>query len=94
MIYLLTETFYSATTIYKAIGLEGPITLDRGETITVPVGFAAFPDPHSPPPPPEFIARSHNLVRYTPMPRGGHFPALEESSLIVEDIQGFIRDLR
>jgi pimeloyl-ACP methyl ester carboxylesterase len=32
--------------------------------------------------------------RYTAMPRGGHFAALEEPDLLVEDIRAFFRPLR
>jgi len=37
---------------------------------------------------------SYNLQRYTVMPRGGHFAALEEPELLVEDICAFFRTLR
>jgi len=90
MLYLVTDTFYTATTLYRAIVEEGPTVLPPGERIEVPTSFAAFPDPHCPPPPRSILARSHNIVGWTDMPRGGHFPALEEPGLLVEDLQRFV----
>ncbi|PZG06579.1 epoxide hydrolase [Nonomuraea aridisoli] len=94
MIYLVTGTFYTAATIYRAISQEGPITFDPGQRIEVPVGFAAFPDPHCPPPPREFVEKSRTVVQWTDMPRGGHFPSLEEPALLLEDLRQFGRTLR
>ena len=34
-----------------------------------------------------------NLVQYTDGPRGGHFAALEEPDLLVEDVRNFVRRL-
>lgn len=89
MIYLVTDTFYTSITHYRAMSQEGPITLPPGERIEVPTSFAAFPDPYCPPPPRSFFDRSHNIVGWTDMPRGGHFPALEEPRLLVDDLRKF-----
>jgi pimeloyl-ACP methyl ester carboxylesterase len=35
-----------------------------------------------------------NLQRWTPMPRGGHFAAMEEPGLLAEDIRAFFASLR
>jgi pimeloyl-ACP methyl ester carboxylesterase len=32
--------------------------------------------------------------RWTLMPRGGHFAALEEPELLVEDVRAFFREIR
>jgi pimeloyl-ACP methyl ester carboxylesterase len=37
---------------------------------------------------------SYNIVRWTMMPSGGHFAALEEPELLVDDIRAFFRELR
>ena len=34
------------------------------------------------------------VQRWTEMPRGGHFAALEEPELLVEDMRAFFRPLR
>jgi microsomal epoxide hydrolase len=35
-----------------------------------------------------------DVQRWTDMPRGGHFPAMEEPELLIEDIRAFARSLR
>ena len=59
----------------------------------VPTGFASFPhDIH--PPPRAWVERFFNLQRWTQMPRGGHFGAMEQPELLAEDIRAFFRPLR
>jgi microsomal epoxide hydrolase len=60
---------------------------------SVPAGFAMFPKDISHPPQ-EWASRFFNVQRWTEMPRGGHFAALEEPELLVEDIRRFFRPLR
>jgi pimeloyl-ACP methyl ester carboxylesterase len=60
--------------------------------IEVPTGVAAFPRevvraPRS------AVARKYDLVHWTDMPTGGHFPALEEPALLAADIRTFLRML-
>ena len=59
----------------------------------VPTGFASFPHDLLPPPR-EWAQRFFNIQRWTEMPRGGHFAAMEEPELLVEDIRAFFRPLR
>ena len=59
----------------------------------VPAAFAMFPKDISHPPR-EWAARFFNVQRWTEMPRGGHFAALEEPELLVDDIRRFFRPLR
>ena len=56
-------------------------------------GWASFPKDLSHPPR-EWAERSYNVQRWTQMPSGGHFAALEEPELLVEDIRAFFRTLR
>jgi pimeloyl-ACP methyl ester carboxylesterase len=37
--------------------------------------------------------RTNNIVRYTTMPRGGHFAPHEEPALLAADITAFLREL-
>ena len=64
-----------------------------GSTKRVPAGFALFPKDLSHPPK-EFAERFFQVARWTEMPRGGHFAALEEPELLAEDIRAFFRPLR
>ena len=45
-------------------------------------------------PPRRWVEARYHLTRWTEMPRGGHFAALEEPGLLVEDVRAFFRDLR
>jgi microsomal epoxide hydrolase len=36
----------------------------------------------------------YNVQRWTVMPRGGHFAALEEPDLLLDDVRAFARGLR
>jgi pimeloyl-ACP methyl ester carboxylesterase len=38
--------------------------------------------------------RCYNVQRWTEPPRGGHFPALEEPALLIDDLRAFFRPLR
>ena len=65
----------------------------QGECVAVPTAMAVFPKEISRPPR-EWGERSFNVQRWTEMPRGGHFAALEEPELLAEDIRTFFRPLR
>jgi hypothetical protein len=55
----------------------------------------AFPADLAPPPPRAWVERAYSdLRRYNAMPSGGHFAALEEPDLLVQDIREFCRPLR
>jgi pimeloyl-ACP methyl ester carboxylesterase len=43
--------------------------------------------------PREWAERLYDLRRFTPMPRGGHFPAVEEPELLAADIATFFGEL-
>ena len=65
-----------------------PIAWMRGLT-----AVAAFRDPVFPMPPRAVAEKSHHVVRYGQMPRGGHFPFYEASDLPVDDLRRFAHDL-
>ena len=44
-------------------------------------------------PPREWAERLYNVRRWTPMPRGGHFAAVEEPELLACDIAAFFAEL-
>ena len=74
-------------------GLLDSVPAD-GARVETPTAFAAFPADIAPAPPKDWIERAFNLRRHTIMPSGGHFAALEEPGLLVEDIRAFFRPLR
>ena len=59
----------------------------------VPAAFALFPKDISQPPQ-EWAERFFNVQRWSEMPRGGHFAAMEEPVLLAEDIRTWFRAFR
>ena len=59
----------------------------------MPTAFASFPVEISYPPR-EWLERTFNLIRYTRMPRGGHFAATEEPELLARDVREAFRGLQ
>jgi pimeloyl-ACP methyl ester carboxylesterase len=92
MIYWITETINSSTRLYYEVR-HHPWRLHPGERITGPAGVARFPKEIATPPR-EWAERVYNIQRWTEMPAGGHFAALEEAERLVEDIRAFLRPLR
>jgi pimeloyl-ACP methyl ester carboxylesterase len=45
-------------------------------------------------PPREWAERFFDVKRWTTMPHGGHFAALEEPDLLVNDVRTFFRPFR
>ncbi|MDQ2150652.1 epoxide hydrolase [Alcaligenaceae bacterium C4P045] len=62
--------------------------------VTVPTGYAAFPA-EIVRPPRSLAARTFtNIQRWTDMPHGGHFAALEQPDALAHEIRAFFRPLR
>ena len=95
MIYWATGTIGSAVRMYRENNGENNVqwTLAEGDQILAPTAVAIFPHDLSTPPK-EWAERSFNLQNWTNMSKGGHFAALEEPDLLVEDIRAFFRTLR
>jgi pimeloyl-ACP methyl ester carboxylesterase len=88
-IYWATGTAASSTRIYYENRVAPPVT----GRVTVPTACALFPKEITTPPR-KWVEARYNLVRWTPMPRGGHFAALEQPELLVNDVREFFRTLR
>lgn len=92
MLYWVTGTIGSSIRLYYEGG-HAPPSIQPGQRIGVPAGFAVFKD--NPVPLPRAYAERHLDVRHwTEMPSGGHFAAWEEPELFVEDLRAFFRPLR
>jgi microsomal epoxide hydrolase len=91
-VYWVTNTINSSIRLYcesQRAGRFGP----AGEYVGVPTAAAVFPReifriPRA------YAETCFNLVRYTRFDRGGHFAALEEPDLFVDDVRAFFRQLR
>jgi pimeloyl-ACP methyl ester carboxylesterase len=65
----------------------------EGGRIEVPTAYALFPA-EIVRPPRRVVEQAFNLHRFTRMPAGGHFAALEEPDLLAEDLRESFRPLR
>ncbi len=94
MLYWCLGSADSASWIYYAAREAGDLALPGDARITVPTGVAAFPVDLVPPPPRSYAERAYEVVRWSEMPAGGHFAALEEPVRLIDDIRAFFRPLR
>ena len=95
MIYVVTKTFNTASWIYWGRRIEGGRNFPGNfHRIEVPTAVAVFPREMSEWPPRSYVDRLFNVKRWTEMPKGGHFAALEQPDLLVDDIRTFSRTLR
>jgi pimeloyl-ACP methyl ester carboxylesterase len=92
MIYWVTETIHSSTRLYYE-SRERPLRLSPSNRVTPPVAVALFPK-EIPMPPRSLAERGYNIARWTVMPKGGHFAAMEQPELLADDIRDFFRTLR
>jgi len=88
-IYWATQTGASSTRIYY----ENRVAKPNPARVTVPTACALFPKEITVPPR-KWVEARYNLTRWTEMPRGGHFAALEQPELLVGDVREFFRTLR
>jgi len=102
-IYWATQTINSSFRLYheaiKAMmqAIYNPLVklnpFDKtGDKTEVPTGFALFPKDFLSPPR-EFADRFFNVQRWSEMPAGGHFAAMEQPALLAEDIRQFVSKL-
>ena len=71
--------------------MHGPWPIPDGEPITVPMGYAEFPKEILSPPR-SLAARTYSDIRrWTAMPKGGHFAALEQPDALAHEVIEFFR---
>src|SRR5467141_4506094 len=92
MVYWVTGAINASFWPYYA-RFHTPWPIADGQRIEVPTAYAAFPR-EIVRPPRSWAERVYNIRRWTVMPSGGHFAALEEPRLLAADIRAFFRDLR
>jgi pimeloyl-ACP methyl ester carboxylesterase len=92
MLYWVPETANSSCRLYyEAVHADKfPPT---GLVVPVPTGCAIFPREIIKPPR-KWAERLYNVQRWTRMPAGGHFAAMEEPRALVEEVRAFFRPLR
>ena len=95
MVYIVTKTFNSASWIYYGRREEGGRFLPKNcHRIEVPTAAALFPAEMLSWPPRSYAERMYNIKRWSKMSKGGHFAALEQPKLLINDIRAFARTLR
>jgi pimeloyl-ACP methyl ester carboxylesterase len=97
------DALLTVLTLYWATGCIGPsmrdyhdnrhhpVDLGPDERVRVPTAVALFADPAGDPPR-EWVERLYDVVRWTPMPRGGHFAATEQPELYARDVLASFAD--
>ena len=91
-LYWVTQTIGSSVFTYYA-DAQSP-SLTPADHVDRPVALALFPKDAGGVPLRSFAERTLNVQRWTEMPRGSHFAALEEPELYFGDVVGFFRSLR
>ena len=90
MLYWVTRSIATSFLPYfEATNNPNPI---EWKPIEVPCAVALFPADISAPPR-EWAERYYQVVRWTEMPSGGHFPAMEEPRLLARDLHAFFASL-
>jgi pimeloyl-ACP methyl ester carboxylesterase len=91
-IYWFSGNVASTLRIYKENRSE-PLKFNDGERVEPVFGMALFPA-ELPTPPRSWVERVFDVKRWTSMPKGGHFAAMEQPQLLAEEIRAFFRPLR
>jgi len=94
MVYVLTNTFNTASWIYFGRREEGGRYFPKDfKKISIPTSIAMFPKEMSQWPPQSYIERIFNVKQINKMKEGGHFPALEKPNLLTKDINLFFKKI-
>lgn len=89
-LYWFTQSIGPSFQMYVE-GQAKPMKLEQ--KVQVPLGVAAFPAEIAMPPR-SWVERGFEVHRWTEMPAGGHFAALEQPALLAEEIRAFFRPWR
>lgn len=93
MLYWVTGTINSAMRLYyESIGPDRASTAPLAR-IETPTAHARFPAEIRPTPR-AWAEQMYNIVRWTELPRGGHFAAFERPELFLNDLREFARTFR
>jgi pimeloyl-ACP methyl ester carboxylesterase len=93
MLYWVTQTITSSTRLYWESRHSG-LWEEAAEFVRVPTGVARYPKDEVLRFPRAWVERQYNVTRWAVMPRGGHFAAMEQPELFVEDLRTFLRTVR
>ena len=92
MIYLVNDAIATSVWYYNALFQEGGASLPEGERCETPTAFASYPgEEYILAPPQSWAKRAYNITRWTQLPRGGHFAAMEVPEIYVADVRDWAR---
>lgn len=91
-IYWVTGTINSSTRLYFESMRSGGLAAFDGR-VDVPTGIAVFPAEMIRPPR-VWCEQVYDVQQWTVMPAGGHFAAMEEPQLLLDDVRTFFRRVR
>jgi pimeloyl-ACP methyl ester carboxylesterase len=74
--------------------LHRPWLVPEGVTIDLPLGYAQFPCEILRPPRSVAEKVFSNIKRWSVMPKGGHFAAMEQPAALASEVTEFFRDVR
>jgi epoxide hydrolase len=91
MVYWVTRTITSSLRLYWEH--QHVDAADPPPFVTVPTGVARYPKevirfPRA------WVEQVYNVTYWADMPRGGHFAAMEQPELFVDDLRSFFRSMR
>jgi microsomal epoxide hydrolase len=93
MLYWVTKSFTSSARLYWETMHSGVLTAPL-EYVSVPTGVARYPKEEILRFPRSWVERRYHVTHWVDMPRGGHFAAMEQPELFVDDLREFFRTLR
>ena len=91
-LYWATATATSSVRLYHEMRRIGRAALPH-DFVAVPTGVANFPGEVTRTPR-AWAEHRYDIVHWTEQPRGGHFAAMQEPGLFVDDVRAFFRPLR
>ena len=90
MLYVMTDSFTTGAWYYRGLMEEGGVNFQEGQRCETPTAFANFPgEPLYTAPPRSWAERAYNISRWSEMPCGGHFAAMEEPDLFVDEVRAW-----
>jgi pimeloyl-ACP methyl ester carboxylesterase len=93
MLYWVTETITSSARLYWETMHSGALQ-DPPDFVAVPTGIARYPKEEVLRFPRAWVEQRYNVTHWAVMPRGGHFAAMEQPELFVDDVRTFFRTVR
>lgn len=88
--YWVTETYASSARLYWESAHSGALRRPL-DYVPVPTGVARYPKEEVLRFPRSWVEQTYNVVHWAVLPRGGHFAAMEQPALFVDDLRTFAR---